>query len=285
MPQKVVTTDETLHVYQMRHLSSTVVAQLSTGIEIELGDATVYEGREWMEASVGGTVGYVLGPAARSHTTLGAILSTRSLSPVDEAIRAIVAEEHAPPCEVLVSSGSASRRYCRETVKETLDELASDVQAGGIPKSALVVAKTKEPGPKGKLVEWHGTLESYAERHAQLGVLYWPVRHYSRLGLSFGIIIGCGLWLVLDGIIVFHLNRSFGFMFFAVPALCAAISVAPAGFRNVLGLASFVPTVNLALRGLYPMVFGAIIAGGLMLSFPGMALGGIVGALRRLPKA
>ena len=48
------------------------MAQVSKGTEIQLSAATVHEGREWTEATLeDGSVGYVLGPSARSHTTLG----------------------------------------------------------------------------------------------------------------------------------------------------------------------------------------------------------------------
>jgi hypothetical protein len=66
-----------LQVYQNRDLSSAVIAQTPKGHEIQLGDATVHEGREWMEATLeDGSVGYVLGPNARSHTSIGKTGST-----------------------------------------------------------------------------------------------------------------------------------------------------------------------------------------------------------------
>jgi len=69
---RVTTTDDMLQVYQDRDLSMNAVAQLSKGSEIQLGAATMHEGREWMEAILeDGRVGYVLGPSARGHTTLG----------------------------------------------------------------------------------------------------------------------------------------------------------------------------------------------------------------------
>jgi hypothetical protein len=44
--------------------------QVGKGSEIQLGAAAIYEAREWMEATLDdGSVGYVLGPNARGHTT------------------------------------------------------------------------------------------------------------------------------------------------------------------------------------------------------------------------
>jgi hypothetical protein len=100
MRQKVTTIDNALQVYREPDLASSPIAQVSKGIELQLGAATVHEGREWMEATLeDGRAGYVLGPNARSHTTLvGAMISPLddALSPLDDALMAIVAEERNP---------------------------------------------------------------------------------------------------------------------------------------------------------------------------------------------
>jgi hypothetical protein len=71
MRKNVTTTDAMLVIYQDRDLSSSVVVQVSKDVEIQLGYPVIHDGREWMEATLkDGTVGYVLGPNARSHTTL-----------------------------------------------------------------------------------------------------------------------------------------------------------------------------------------------------------------------
>jgi hypothetical protein len=70
-PQKVTTLDDTLQVFRERDLSSTVIARLPKGIEIVLSASTVFEGRDWIEATIEGVdSGYVLYPSARGHTTL-----------------------------------------------------------------------------------------------------------------------------------------------------------------------------------------------------------------------
>lgn len=72
MLQKVTATDDLLEVYQDRDLGSRVIAQLTKGLEIQLGEASVHEGREWIEVTLqNGSAGFVLGPGARGHTTLG----------------------------------------------------------------------------------------------------------------------------------------------------------------------------------------------------------------------
>jgi hypothetical protein len=71
---EVTTIDDTVAIYQVRDSNSTAIAQVPRGHNIRLGAAEEYGGREWMEATLAdGTVGYVLGPSARSHTTLGSM--------------------------------------------------------------------------------------------------------------------------------------------------------------------------------------------------------------------
>ena len=68
---KVMTTDDVLVVYQNRSLGSAPI-QVPKGAEIRLGPSVVHEGREWMDTTLpDGTTGFVLGPTARGHTTLG----------------------------------------------------------------------------------------------------------------------------------------------------------------------------------------------------------------------
>jgi len=73
MLEKVTATDDALRIYTERDLSSAVAVQVRRGSEIQLGAATVFEGKEWIEATVENNVGYILAPNARSHTTLGAL--------------------------------------------------------------------------------------------------------------------------------------------------------------------------------------------------------------------
>jgi hypothetical protein len=67
--RRLRTLDDALQVYQSCDFNSPVVAQLPRGAEIQLGAASEFEGREWLEATLlDGSTGYVLGPSARSHT-------------------------------------------------------------------------------------------------------------------------------------------------------------------------------------------------------------------------
>ena len=70
MPETVKTLDNGLKVYMEPDLGSQIIAELTEGAEVQLGACTISDGREWLEATVGGALGYVLAPSARGHTTL-----------------------------------------------------------------------------------------------------------------------------------------------------------------------------------------------------------------------
>src|ERR1022692_3904464 len=71
-PSRVVNTiDDFLQILADRDVNSEVLASLPKGAAVELGEASQFDGREWMQATVKeGTSGFVLAPSARGHTTL-----------------------------------------------------------------------------------------------------------------------------------------------------------------------------------------------------------------------
>jgi hypothetical protein len=103
MIEKVTTTDDALHLYRERDLSSPLITQLGKGTEIQLGAKTVLEGREWIEATVEDNSGYILGSSARGHTTLGA--SRSFVKPAGKAAQTC------PRC-ALISPGGTRRCEC-----------------------------------------------------------------------------------------------------------------------------------------------------------------------------
>jgi hypothetical protein len=67
----VNTIDDFLQILADRDVNSEVLASLPKGAAVELGEASQFDGREWMQATVKeGTSGFVLAPSARGHTTL-----------------------------------------------------------------------------------------------------------------------------------------------------------------------------------------------------------------------
>lgn len=67
---RVKTTDDSVTIHSKPDIASEVIARLSNGVDLWLGDAIVFGEREWMEAAAGSNTGYVLAPTVRSHTNL-----------------------------------------------------------------------------------------------------------------------------------------------------------------------------------------------------------------------
>jgi hypothetical protein len=69
------------------------MVQARKGVGLQLGDPTIHEGREWVEATLERAPSVMfLGPAARGHTTLGGG-PPRPLSAVEMVLKEIVIAE------------------------------------------------------------------------------------------------------------------------------------------------------------------------------------------------
>lgn len=67
----VTTIDDSLQILADRGLNADIVASLPKGTEVELGETSTVDGREWIAAKLkAGASGFVLAPSARGHTTL-----------------------------------------------------------------------------------------------------------------------------------------------------------------------------------------------------------------------
>jgi hypothetical protein len=70
--RKVTTTDNTLEIFSARNLNSKLSMEVPAGMELDLDEITIFEGRQWIEVTArDGAAGFVLAPAARGHTSLG----------------------------------------------------------------------------------------------------------------------------------------------------------------------------------------------------------------------
>jgi len=82
MPETVTATDDGLQIYRDRDLGSLFARTIQKGDAIQLGARNIHEGREWIEATLSdGTVGFILGPAARGHTTMAEARSAAKYLP------------------------------------------------------------------------------------------------------------------------------------------------------------------------------------------------------------
>jgi len=138
MPQPVITTDDMLQVYQDRDLDSTVIAHLAKGVEIQLDAATVHEGRQWMAATLeDGSVGYVLGPSAHGHTTLGE--SQLVTKPPGGPLVAKPSDGPCPNCKLISPAGT---RRC-ECGYDFASGRVEDAVAAKAAAARAAAAKTK----------------------------------------------------------------------------------------------------------------------------------------------
>jgi hypothetical protein len=72
MQRPATTLDSTLVLFESRDLNSAPVCRLAKGENLQLGDATEFEGRQWFAARLpDGTSGFMLGPSVMGHTTAG----------------------------------------------------------------------------------------------------------------------------------------------------------------------------------------------------------------------
>jgi len=101
VPSQVITTDNLLDLYTSRDLGSAVVPSLPKGTDIQLGPPELFEGREWLQATLkNGSTGYLLGPSVRGHTKLcstGAAIETQDVP--DPANTSRVGEESPTPAK------------------------------------------------------------------------------------------------------------------------------------------------------------------------------------------
>src|SRR5580658_8339143 len=146
MPQRVTTTDDLLQAYRYRDLTSGVLCQFSKGLEVSLGAVTIHDGHQWIEVALhDGTVGFVLGPSARGHTTfldyredslLRGVVDTRRDGPRD--LRAILEGEESGRLE------SSARYKQRELLT---GEFKSVVKAVATAALLLILAWAMRQAP------------------------------------------------------------------------------------------------------------------------------------------
>jgi hypothetical protein len=185
-----------------------------------------------------------------------------------------------PPPEVTVLCDSGPRTYCQKTVKATLNALAADILAGGIPRNTPTTAKIKSK-------VWTGTLEEFAPRYNQLAKLYWPVRTYSRIGLAYGLLFAGCLSVYISLRVSWETTQTVATAASLVAALAVCWVANKLRLGPVVGTTGFGISVFLFVNWFLcvdtsPQRFllSFITLVGILSSF-GMAFGGIVGTLRR----
>jgi len=133
--------------------------------------------------------------------------------------------------------------------------------------------------------EWNkvtSTITQFSRSHFKLGVLYRPVWSHAVSGLKYGTLIGIVVKLFDTFLMLLQAEAGMAFLFLVAIAVCFIPRVG-IGLMVVISLIlSRISKVNFFFMALAGALIGAIIG-----CLPGMAVGGIIGLLRRdnLPKA
>ncbi|MGH9583556.1 MAG: hypothetical protein ACRD4O_11530 [Bryobacteraceae bacterium] len=295
MLQRVTTTDDALDVYGDHDVSSKIIAHARKGSEIQLGIGAIDDGREWMEAILeDGTAGYVLGPSARGHTTLGALPSQETTT-AQLAVCPQCKSVHSPDalvCECGYNfparkeqTGGGKSRAC--VISVTLpDRLVKEYADGEIKESlrrdiisgllSMDCAAEKRALANGKTTKTSGTLRTIAKSMFCLDSLYRPVWAHAMRGLAWGAGIGAGLKLLDTIVELWAVNPLLGFL---TAAAVASIFI-PKSSLYVIGAIVFISIKAGVSMNVYFAVIGAAAAGALLGMLPGMAIGALVGAVR-----
>lgn len=187
------------------------------------------------------------------------------------------------PLKITAITASVTRQYSQKTLDETLSALRADILQGSISREAKTTFETT--AGNGKPKKWEGTLIECAKRYPLLADLYMPVRRQARAGIIKGILVGILISTASFGYAEYQTNQDFGGRILAL-ATCWAILFSLVALRKLLiiqnlsGIISLVIIWSLGADGIV-MLLGAQFAGGLLFSFPGMAIGAAAGAIRR----
>jgi hypothetical protein len=140
-----------------------------------------------------------------------------------------------------------------------------------------VVSKDK------KVVTTSGTLRDVAKSVFSLDCLYRPVWAHAIRGIAWGAMVGIGLKLLDTVITLFVVNPLLGFLML----VAIASILIPRGGLFAVGAIIFITIKTGGSINLYLMIMAAALAGALLGTLPGMAIGGLVGLIRSgsLPRA
>jgi len=161
-----------------------------------------------------------------------------------------------------------------------LDEMEKNIIEGIHSANNPVDTYTKND--KGEWTKVNSSMTQFSRSHFKLGVLYRPVWSHAVLGLKWGAIIGVIIKLLDTFLLLLQVEEGIAFLFLIAIGVCFIPRIGM-GLMVVISLIlSRLSKVNFFFMALAGALVGAIIG-----CLPGMALGGIIGLVRRdnLPKA
>ncbi len=135
---------------------------------------------------------------------------------------------------------------------------------------------------KGEWTKVSSTITQFTRGYFKLGVLYRPVWSHAVSGLKWGALIGVAIKLFDTFIMLLQVEEGMAFLFLIAIGVCFIPRIGMGLMIVVSLILSRLSKVNFFFMALAGALVGAIIG-----CLPGMALGGIIGLVRRdnLPKA
>jgi hypothetical protein len=138
----------------------------------------------------------------------------------------------------------------------------------------------------GSATVWEGTLLQVASQYPLLSYLYTPISRYAAKGTRYGILSGIIIYIAFLIVAVFRLDPTLGMMILSIPALFGLFIVCHKGNKKGSGWAGcYCVLMSFYLPMSRPVLFealtGAALAGSLLFSMPGRAIGAAIGAIRR----
>lgn len=163
---------------------------------------------------------------------------------------------------------------------QIVNELRKDILSGKFTKKSKVIINSKDKDKKWQKTE--STLEEFAKNHFKLHLLYQPVWAHAMAGLKWGTIIGIFLKLTDTFFLLFSVDPGTAFLFLIAVAVVAIPRIGWMVTAAIAYAISENTQMNVFIIGLASALAGAILG-----CFPGMAIGGIVGFIRKesLPRA
>ena len=171
-----------------------------------------------------------------------------------------------------VSTSRGERRICSR--KSLGDILRRDILVGELSATAPVDVHAK--GQDGRWAKATVPLAALVPREFRLRVLYQPIWSHSLAGLKWGALVGIALKLLDTFVLLSSRDPTLAVLFLVAIGACFIPRIGWTAMIGVSIVMSKFTKVNL-----FFALVGAGLAGAILGCLPGMAVGGIVGLVRR----
>jgi hypothetical protein len=199
-------------------------------------------------------------------------------APVEGEDADVEALKMSHPWIAVVETGAGERRLCSR--KSFADICRGDLLGGAIGGSSIVRVHARNQA--GQWTKASVALRQLVGLDFKLRVLYEPVWAHALAGLKWGALVGIGLKCVETFLRFLTVDPTLAIMFLVTAGICLIPRIGTGIMIGVSILMSKFTKVNL-----FFTVVAVILVGASLGCLPGMAIGAVVGYLRRrgLPRA